>query len=289
MIRHPSENFVKYLFSSGHSQASQDAWIEMTLVSLGYPRPDSDYLLWLRSDFNSKMPSDFQPTGRYHRPSIRFMRAEHIYGMHNPDKAAREAHLIVTNLRARPIIENLLLGRMDPKEIAKKVNARLGEFFTSDGIEAYSNYYWNVGKLSVQEWSQLLKDYDVQRANTLAILQVGPSMALHKMGFQQVIDSKSVLREMLNGAYFDFREWSVQPHSVNRTKAIVALAKSAALLDMQISQEDGALKNTLRKFEQFRMQHLKEGTASMRTLAPDGNFSGSGARLIEAKEAEETE
>jgi hypothetical protein len=210
------------------------------------------------------------------------MRAEGIYGLHNPDKPSREAQLLVINLRARPIVENLLLGRMDPKEIAKKANARLGEFFTSEGIEAYGHYYWNVARLTVEDWSQLLKDYDTQRQNTLSIIQVGPAMALHKMGFQQSIDSKTILKDMLEGVYFDFREWKTKEHGLSRTKAFSALARSATLLDMQLSQADGALKDSLKAFEQFRMQHSKKTPPGMRELAPDGNYSNSGVKMLEA-------
>lgn len=282
MIRHPSESFIKYLMTCTHPSAADNVWVDTALVSLGFPRPDAALLTWLRSDMNTRRPANFQTNNRYHTPSVRFMRNEGIYGLHNPDKAAREAHLLVTNLRARPIIENLLLGRMEPKEIAKKANARLGEFFTADGIEAYSHYYWNTSRLSVQDWSQLLEDYDVQRQNTLSIIQVGPSMALHKMGFQQIIDSKTILRDMLEGVYFDFREWKTHRHGTDRTKAITALAKSAVLLDGQLSMADSAIKESLRAFEQFRMQHSRDNVQSVRDLAPDGNYTNSGARLLEA-------
>jgi hypothetical protein len=289
MIRHPSENFIKYLMTSSNPQAQQDSWVVTMLVSLGYPRPDQDYITWVRAEVDERKPLNFQAINRYHRDSVKFMRSEGIYALHNPDKSAKEAHLIVTNLRARPIIESLLLGRMEPKEIAKKINTRLGEFFTAEGIESYKHYYWNTDLLSVEDWSQLLADYDVQRQNTLAILQVGPSMALHKMGFQQLLDSKTILRDMLEGLYFDFREWKTKDHGINRTRSMTAIAKAATMLDTQLSQSDSALKDSLRAFEQFRMQHAKVTVPGLRDVAPEGNYTQSGARLLEASTSEDTE
>lgn len=282
MNRHPSENFIKYLMTTSHTQANDNVWVMTMVVSFGYPRPDDEYMVWLRSSLMSRVPSNFQAQNRYHRESVKFMRAEGIYSLHNPDKATKEAGLIVTNLRARPIIENLLLGRMEPKDVAKKVNARLGEFFTEDAIKAYSHYYWNVGILRVEDWSKLYEDYDVQRNQALAIVQVGPSMALHKMGFQQGLESKTILKEMLEGVYFDFREWKTKPHSSDRTRAITALAKAAVMVDLQLSQADSALKDSLRAFEQFRMQHAQMQVPDVRSVAPAGNYTGSGARLLEA-------
>ena len=287
MIRHPSENFLKYLMTSSHQWALNDDWVRMTVLQLGYPKIDNDYLLWLRSTLAARLPAGFDPQNRYHRESVRFLRSEGIYSIHNPDKVIKEANLIVTNLRARPIIESLLLGRMDPKDVAKKVNSRLGEFFTSEGIETYAHYYWNTGLLKVEDWAQLLSDYDVQRRNAMAIVQVGPSLALHKMGFQQAIDSKTILKETMEALYFDMREWKAEPRSESRTTALTRIARGMVQLDAQLSQADSALKDSLRAFEQFRMQHAQASVPGIKDLAPDGNYSNSGAKLLEAGNSED--
>jgi hypothetical protein len=247
------------------------------------------YLDWLRQDLKTKIPINFQPTNRYHRDSVRVLRNEGIYLLHHPDQGAREAALLVTNLRARPVAENLLLGRMEAKEIAKKINSRLGEHYTADGVEAYGRYYWDVNLLRVEDWSLLLEEYEIQRQNTLAIVQGGAAMALHKMGFQQQLENKVMMREMMEGLFFDFREWKTMPLSPSRTKAMTSIAQAAARVDIQLSQADSALKESLRAFEQFRMQHSQLGVQDMKQLAPAGNYTGSGARLLEAVPAKKEE
>ena len=289
MTRHPSENFIKYLMTSAHPQATSDDWVREFVASLGYPRPEPDYLSWLRASLSMKIPDSFEPTNRYNRDSVKFMREEGIYGLHNPDKATKEAHLIVTNLRIRPVVESLVLGRLDPKDVAKKVNTRFGEFLTGDGVDAYRHYYWQVNIIRVEDWVKLFQEYELQQQNSLAIVQVGASMALHKMGFQQQIDSKSMLREMQQTLFFDFQEWRTKPHGMSRTKALAALAKSSVVVDEQLSQADSAMKDSLKAFEQFRMQTANKGVVGLKELAPGGNFTGSGAKLIDIPVKEEEE
>ena len=287
MTRHPSEIFIRFLMTAPHPQADDNQWVSSIVTSFGFPPPDPVLLQWIRSDIQSKKPANFQPTDRYHRESVRFMRSEGIYALHNPDKPSREAGLIVTNLKARPIVEGLILGRMDSKEVAKKVNARLGEHLTADGIDAYRHYYWDPSKLKIEDWERLFEQFDTQRRHITAIVQVGPSMALFKMGFQQALDSKTMLREIQEALFFDMKEWKTKPLSPDRTKALTAIARSAAQLDAQLSQADNQLKESLKAFEQFRMQHAQTQVPSLREVAPSGNFTGSGAKLLEASPAQE--
>lgn len=288
MLRHPSENFIKYLITSGHPQAGEDGWVVMMITNLGYPPPNGPYLQWLRTDLSMKLPADFDPTNRYHAASRKFMREEGIFGIHVRDKSVGEANTMVTNLRTRPVIEQLLLGRLEPKDIAKKVNAKMGTFYTDSGIDAYRHYYWQVGILRVEDWAQLLEPYEQQRNNTMAIVQVGAAMALHKNGFQQQIDSKSMLRTMQETIFFDFQEWRTKKHGSERSKALSNLAKAAVMVDTQLSQADSAMKDSLKAFEQFRMDTEKKKVPGMQDLAPGGNYTGSGAKLLEAPDDKET-
>jgi hypothetical protein len=280
-MRHPSERFIKFLMMPPNPSAHDNQWVSNSLMALGYPPPPDDYLDALRSGFNGRLPVNFQPQNRYHRESVRFLREEGIYSLQFPDKSVRDAYLIAIDLKARPLVENLLLGRMDPKSVAKKVNARLGTFHTGDAIEAYGHYYWDVSIMKVDDWSKLFENLDSQRNNTLAIVQAGPAMALHKLGFQQQIESKVVLKEMLDGLYFDFKEWQTKPLSSDRTRAMTNIAKAATGVVESLSQADSALRDSLKAFEAFRMKHADATVAGVHTIAPAGNYSGSGAKLLE--------
>ncbi|MDD1709987.1 MAG: hypothetical protein LUQ37_03655, partial [Methanoregulaceae archaeon] len=131
MIRHPSLYFIKYLMTQDRPEAQDNNWVCAMVTSLGYPKPHQDFLAYTRAELH--IPASFQPRNRYHRESAKFMRQEGIWSLHNPDAATREATLIITNLRVRPTVEQLLLGHIEPKEVAKKVNSRFSEFLTSGG------------------------------------------------------------------------------------------------------------------------------------------------------------
>lgn len=268
------------------------------ITSMSYPdpaptvqgqAPAGAYLAWLRNDLTSKMPADFSPQDRYHTESRKFLKAEGIFTFHIQSKGVMEANQIVMNLRARFMIESLLLGRLDPKDIAKKVNTKLATYFTEEGVDAYRHYYWQVGIIRVEDWMVLLTDTDPNKSNVIAISQVGAALALHKTGMQQQIDSKSMLRSMQEAMFFDFQEWKTKKHGGDRTKAMTYLAKAAVMVDEQLSQSDSALKDSLKAFEQFRMETEKVAVPDVRSFAPNGNFSKSGAKLLEAKVIEEDE
>jgi len=282
VIRHPSENFIKSLMVSSHQNAGDNNWIAAVIEQMGWPRPESDYLAWIRGDMMSRLPTGFRTNDKYHRPSARFLRDEGIYGLFFSEKAEKEASNLISNLRIRPMIEQLLLGRLSEKEIAKKVNARMNTFISAAAVERYHHYYWKVELLRVEDWAILFRDNYAAKENALAIVNVGPSLALHKLGFQQNIDSKSMLRTMQEGLFFDFMEWKAQPISANKTKAMTAIARSAVMVDEQLSQADSALKDSLKAFEQFRMKHGENRARDMQEIAPGGNYSGSGAKLLEA-------
>lgn len=288
-MNHPSYYYIKYLMTLLIPEASNDAWVSMMVTSFTLPSPKPVLLKAIRDNLVPKIPALYQPTNRYHRDSVRFLRAEGIWAMHNPDDDTRQAMALLSNLRVRPVVEQLLLGRLEPKEIAKKVNARFGGHFTASIIEIYGHYYWNTSLLSIDDWNQVLEDQELSKNRALTVLQGGPAMALHMAGFEQRIESKLILREMMESVYFDFRDWRSQPRSKTRTDCLSSLSKAACGLDFQLSQADVAIKDALSRFEQFRMQQSQEGVIDIKELAPEGNYTQSGAKLLEASPPDETE
>lgn len=285
-MRHPSENFIKFLMLQPTAEAKDDKWVIASVAAFSFPRPMPAYVEDLRKYLKPLIPHSFQPTNRYHRESVYFLRQQGIYSLFNPDAAVRESGLILTDLRARPLVETLLLGRVPSRDVAKKVNAKLQAHYTTAAIEAYRNYYWNVPLLRAEDWALVLASENEQKSRALAILQTGPALALHMAGFEQQIESKTMLKDMQVATYFDFKEWQAQPRSEARTKSMSLAVKSACQLDFQLSQADAAMREALKHFEKFRMQHAQNAVVDIRSLAPAGNFSQSGARLLEAKKEE---
>lgn len=288
MNRHPSEFYIKYLVTRPEGQ--DDRYVRHAVTSLGFPDVTGEILGRVRGEVQPKIPAGFNPADRYHRDTVKFLRTEGIWSLYHQDEASRQATTMLVDMKSRDTIEKLLLGGMPHKDVARKVNARFGSFYTAVAVQTYEHYFWNVPLLKVQDWSAVFEQMDPRREKTMAILQVGPALALHAAGFQQQIDSKNVLREMLSGIYFDFREWQAQPRSEERTEALVKNARAAVSIDTAMSQSDALLKDTLKGFEVFRMRSAEQGAVKdIRELAPHGNFTGSGAKLLEAPEKLEEE
>ena len=282
MPRHPSEYFIRYLLTLTKPQAQDNAWIQYSVQSMGFPAPEEEYLDDLRKELYKDLPIDYDPENRYNRESVKFLRKHGIWSMHNQDEEVKQALKIIPNYRARRIIEQLLLGRIEDREVTKKANSRLGEFYTTGAIKAYRHYFWNTKLLKTQDWLVFFEAYETSEASSsIAVLQGGPAMALHLTGFRQNLECKEMLKDMMEGLYFDFREWQAQPRSVNKTKAMTNIAKAAVGIDVRMSEADSALRDSLKAFEAFRMQHAQKGVKSIDEIAPSGNFTESGAEIKE--------
>lgn len=280
--RHPSEYFIKYLLTLTKPEAQDNSWIQYSVQSMGFPSPEDEYVQEMREALEKEMPVSYDPTDRYNRESVKFLRAAGVWSMHNPDDEIRAALKILPHFRARRIIEQLLLGRIEVAEVTKKANSRLGEYFTTGCVKAYNHYFWNTSLLKTKEWLTFFEDYETtDQANSVAVLQGGPAMALHVTGFRQNLECKEMLKDMLEGLYFDFRDWQTRPTSVNKTRALTGIAKAAVGLDVRMSEADSALRDSLKAFEAFRMEHSQKGVKSIDEIAPHGNFTESGEEIKE--------
>ena len=282
LSKHPSEYFIKYLLTLTRPEAQEDEWIQHSVQSMGFPQPEVDYLQDLRKVLYKDLPVDYDPQDRYNRASVRYLRTAGVWSMHNHDESVRSALKILPNYRARRIIEQLLLGRIEDIEVAKKANSRLGEFFTVGSIRTYSHYFWNTEILKTGDWLAFFEEYEAtESSSSIAVLQGGPATALHITGFQQNLECKEMLKDMMEGMYFDFKDWQKQPRSINRTRAMTSIAKAATQVDVRMSEADSALRDSLKAFEAFRMEHAQKGVKSIDDVAPAGNFTESGAELKE--------
>lgn len=282
-MRHPSENYIKYLVSLPTADAQKDEWVRWSVETLGLPRVDPTLIQNLRGQVTAQLPASFDPSNRFHRQSMKLLRAQGIWSLWHRDESVELAISLLTDFKARDMVQKQLLGRLEPIDIAKKVNSRLQRFYTEKAIQAFEHYFWNVQSLTPAEWSALFDLIDPRREEVLALLAVGPAMALRLTGFQQHIETKTMLREMMSGIYFDYKRWEAQPLSVDRTDAMAKLARTAVQLDNQLSQSDAAIKDALKSFEMFRMETSASRVTDISKLTPDGAFSRSGAKLLEAE------
>lgn len=280
-MRHPSEYFIKYLVTLDHPMADQNTWIASSLSHLGLPQLEPEtsesYLSLIREEMEEGKPNPLKPDKEQkHRPSLKYLKDKKIYSLYNPDTYSKEATAdILGNMQVRPMVETMLLGRVPHKEIARKVNEKFGMFLRAESVAAYEHYYWNVNLLTVDDWVRLFEGS--KKAGTVeSIIQGGRGVALFRLGYPVDVDAKDVLQQTLETLYFDLQDWKTQPRSIEKTKALNMIAKAVTLLDEQLSQAESAIKDSLKAFEKFRIDQLSEKPRSIKQLAPEGNYSGSG-------------
>jgi len=285
-FRHPSEYFIKYLLTLPQPEARDDNWICTGVQRIGYPPPIIPYIASLRSIVLADFPVDYAPTDRYNRESTKYLRAHGIWSLHNQSPEVRDSIQLLADIPVRRVLEQLLLGRIDPKEIASRLNSRFRRFITADAVSSYSHYFFNCSLLKTADWISFFERYDrTEQQRFMSIIQSGGGMALHMAGFRQDIEAKDMLRDMLETINFDFKDWKNAPRSKDRTMAFATLAKAATGIDERLSESSTAVRDHLAVFKQWQMTHSAAGgVKGIEDIAPHGNFSESGAELKELPE-----
>jgi hypothetical protein len=116
------------------------------------------------------------------------------------------------------------------------------------------------------------------------MLQATPELAMFHLQLQQAIDSKTMIQRTQEIAYFTIEEVSRKPGTgPDKVKAIGVLGKTIVDCHEALSTSDMALKDILKNFERFRMEHPQIPPPDIKMLAPGGNFTGSG---VEEKQTE---
>lgn len=283
--RHPSEYFIKYLLTLPQPEAQDDNWICTGVQRIGYPPPAVPYISLLRQSVMADFPVDYAPQDRYNRQSVKYLRNHGIWSLHNPSPDTQDAVQLLADIPVRKVLEQLLLGRLDPKEVASRVNSRFRRFITADAVMTYSHYFYNCSLMKSADWVSFFERYDrTEQQRSMAIVQGGSGMALHKAGFRQEIETKDMLRDMLETINFDFKEWKNAPLGKERTMAFATLAKAATGIDERLSESSTAVRDHLAIFKQWQMTHAPSSVKGIEEIAPHGNFSESGAELKELPE-----
>jgi hypothetical protein len=274
-VRHPAQNFIKYLLIK--DEEISDAKVLKSLEDWGYLAPkDEHYLGFLRQEIADK-PNNFDPLNRVHRPSMNYLREQSVFELFFPTSAVQEAWDILGEPFKRLIVEQVLMARLDRKQIAHKLNKKHSWHLTAEGLTAYHDYFWNIKLLTWDDWGRFLYGRSAMYEKHLALLSAPPSLAFFHLQLDQIIESKNMIQRAQEIAYFTLEEVSQKPGTgPDKVKAIGVLGKTIVECHEALSTSDMALKDILKNFERFRMEHPQIPPPDIKSLAPAGNFSGSG-------------
>ena len=270
----PYDFFVKYLVLCGET----DAAILLKLGQWGFLSPDATYLGLFRAEMEPP-PANFDPLDRAHRPSTTYLRDQQVYELFFPNSAVEEAWGILADPTKRMAVEQVLLSRLDTKVAAQKMNRRNNWFLTAAGIETFGHFFWHVKLLTFDEWGRFLYGRSSLYARYMGLLQGTKELAFFHLRVDQVIESKQMIRRAQEIAYFTLEEVAQQPGcGPDKVKAINMLTKSITDCHEAQSTSDMALKEVLKQFERFRMEHPQIQPKPIGQLAPKGNFTNSGVK-----------
>lgn len=274
-MRHPAENFIKYLLIK--DQGVTDAQVLKSLEDWGFLSPEAPYLGFLRQEV-SQPPANFDPLNRMHRPSMNFLREHGVFELFYKTPATDEAWNILSEPFLRLNVEKALLARLDKKVVAQKLNKKHSWKLTEEGISTFHNFFWNVRLLTWEQWGRFLYGRSAMYEQYMSLLQASPSLAFFHLHLEQTLESKHMIKRTQEIAYHTLEEVSLKPGTdPAKIKAIGVLGKTVIECHEALSTSDMALKDALKEFERFRMEHPQTPAPDIKRLAPGGNYSGSGA------------
>jgi hypothetical protein len=280
-MRHPAEYFIKFILLQ--DRQFTDAQVLKTIKDWGFLEPEDSYFGFLRQELRDT-PPNFDPRNRLHRPSMQYLREKKVYEMFVRGSAIEEAFDTLSDPTKRMVVEQIILARLDLKAAAHKVNAKYNWHLTENGLEMFRHYFWNIKLLTFDQWGRYLYDRSAMYDRYMALLQAPPQLAYFHLRLDQVMESKAMIKRAQEIAYYTLEEVNQVPGVREaKIKAIGTLTKSINECHASLSTSDMALNSVLDEFKKFRMQHPEPAPPAIHELAPGGNYSGSGAEVIDAE------
>lgn len=277
-MRHPAEKFITYLIV--RNPTWDDAAIEKHLTDWGILKPpewDKHYFPFLRQSI-PQPPQNFDPLDLTNRPSTQYLRLLGIYEMFRNTPEMQAAWAVMGDPEQRLVVEQVILGRLELKMACQRINKKMGWFLSEDALALYRHYFWNTKLLTFDDWGKYLHGRASLYERFMALLQANdPRLALFHLRIEQNIESKVMIQRSQEIAYHTLEEVSLKPGTApDKVKAIAVLNKAVVECHEALSTSDMALKDVLKQFERFRMEHPQAAPPDIHRLAPLGNFSGGG-------------
>jgi hypothetical protein len=292
-MNHPSEYYIRWLLAKGWANGSEShKTVQVTLKRYGLLDVSEEAFEMIRDQFSP--PAAFFFQNRKHPATAAFMREQKIHTLWAPKADEKIAIDLLRLPLVREALQILLMGRVEPKDIATRISGRYKVEVTERTIQTYAHYFWNIDLCGFEEWSKLLYGHPL-RDSYLASLVGSPNQALYRAGFSPQINGKQALRETHRALAMRIDATRRFPDTRDTALMLSALTKSLLDVHTALHGEGAGMEEMMREFLKFKMQRQKiaEGHASnvvpIRELARGGNFSGSGKKELAAPKEEPTD
>ena len=282
-MAHPADKFLRYLLSVGRTDDHDYKWFESTVLRYDLYRVTLDEFEELRASM--KFPVPFTPNRATHEPSMRFIKAQGIFNLFFPTEDTEAALSILGTPFLRQPLEILLLGRVPAKDAANRLQGMRNIRIRPGTIEEYEKLFFNVQGVSFDDWTRYNAEHNDSRPNREAALLHGPNMALHRLGFQTVIESKQIMKTAQQNLYFRLLEMRGKELTPDVMRMENSTVRTLLAVDARLKESDLALKEVLDNFKKFQQDQSRKKVASIEEIAGRGSYSG----LIDAPANERVE
>lgn len=254
-MRHPSELFIKFLIVSSYD----DDRIIATLDEYGLPpileEGHKGYLDSLRLDIGTKKPAGFF-VGDISDDAIKFLKDIKIYSLVHPDQTTINCLVILDNPQAKREVFLGLLGKVSDRDLAAHICHKFKlDNITDRVLQVFSHYYFNPDLLAIHEWCDLFEK--MQSGNDAtgyeACLVGGASVASYRIGIEQNITIREVVKEAVTALYVSLQEVKHWPASSSKIKVLSDTVSALAKAHVVINTADQELAAVAAELRQFKL------------------------------------
>lgn len=285
-MAHPSARYIKYLII--RAKATKFAAL---LLNVNRVLKSLDLLEVGEDEFTHMVESISVPAGIQfwapeHERTIEFMKKSQVYEMWNPGKTEEETYSLLKQSLIAETAKILLMGRLEPDEVASLLSMKHGYAVSPSCIEIFRDYFWNVATTSYEEWNTLLTGKQL-RGHLLACLYGSKDQARYRAGFNPKVEGKRSLKDLHRTLHFRLEATRFMQDSAHTAETVASLSRELVNVYQAIYGEGAGLEDVLREFKAFMLQNRDPEVVSIKELAPNGNFTGSGVKFLSAKKDDE--
>jgi hypothetical protein len=281
--RSPSEFYIRFLISAQEETDADDLnanEIQQTLESLGLDGLSPSYIREVCKAMGHR-PDPYLPDNPHDRSTREYLRQHKIFDMWHPTRAVREAQLILMDPFLREKLEPMLLSSISHSAVARKLRRYTSIALTSEGVTAYSHYFWNRKLLSQPQWMDYLQGMTYRNVYVQSLVtapDMAPRHLPYVMGISgpgQTFNSAEAASRIGQIAFKHALELEHRPATLDNTMALKNCMTTVEKADVIMRRSDVALRDVLRQFQKFRMKLDDAKIIDVKQLT-DGNYSKSG-------------
>jgi hypothetical protein len=272
-MKHPSELFVKHLITLGFS----DDDIKKTLKDFGLPPildAYSTYLLDLRADLEFGKPKCFTIADTS-SDSIDYLKKHKIYNLLHPDATILSCTQIFDSPQARRDVYMGILGRVEEFALVSHINKKFSLDISVRTLQVIKHYYFSSDSISSEDWAELFSNMPggTDATGFESCLSGGASVASYRIGIEQNITIREVVKEAVTALYVSLQEIKHWPASSSKIKVLSDTVSALAKAHVVMNTADQELASVAAELKQFKLSRNTTKPVSLESLTKQGKIN----------------